>query len=155
MKRNPIQPLARAMMTEGQAVTLEALEQATVVLVKAADDLRERLGEHDLATVLEVEAERMLHITETTAEDLLQGTPESDRWPSVEESIAAVWQDYRQWAGGQPASRGEESYGTKRRLARLLRNVVEFAGYGMPKRKVGDDTLIAAAQDAWEARYRR
>jgi hypothetical protein len=155
MKRNPIHPQAQTMMTEGQVITLEALEQATRVLVQAADDLRERLGAHDLATVLEVEAERMLLVTETTAEDLLQGTPESDVWPSVEEQLGVIWQDYQQWASGQPSARGEESYGTKKRLARLLRHAFEFAGYGIPRRKVSDDALIAAARDAWEARSRQ
>lgn len=142
-------------MTEGQAITLEALEQATVVLVRAADDLRERLGEHELATILEVEAERLLLVTETTAEDLLTGTIEPDAWPSVEEELGSIWQDYLEWSSGRPSSRDEESYETKKRLTRLLRHAVQEAAFGVPQRKVTDDQLIAAAQDAWASRYGR
>jgi hypothetical protein len=154
VRRNPIDYLARTMMSEGQVITLEALEQATRVLVQAADDLRERLGAHDLATVLEVEAERMLLVTETTAEDLLQGTPEPDRWPSLEEELANIWQDYLRWQAGEWSARSDESYGTKKRLARLLRHAVQGVAIGIPQRDVSDDELLAAAEDAWMSRRR-
>lgn len=134
---------------------LDSLQEAYRVLFVGAQKLREEFGDHDKATILEVHGEELADVTEAIASQIDEDTAEPDRMSSVEEEFSNVWQDFLQWQAGEPSSRCEYSYGSKKRLGSLLRNILMECAVGIPLRKdVTDDELIEAAKDAWFARSR-
>ena len=153
---NPLQERFAEALTSEDVLLLNALHEASNVLLLAADSLRS-VGSHANAETLEVISDHILEQLEHSAEEIAEGDEKEDIEPSREEfatfdeDLAYIYSDYLSWLRGGPSDRDDYSFGTKKRFADLLRSVPHH--YQLTIREdVTDEQIIEAARDAYESR---
>lgn len=153
---NPLQRRFAKDLTPEDVLLLNALHEASEVLLSAADSLR-GIGSHKNAELLEVISDNILEQLEYSAEEIIEGEEKEDIEPSdedfstFEEDIARIYFDYLNWLKGGPSDRHEDSFGTTKRFASLLRHVAAHYQLTLGE-DVTDEQIIEAARDAYESR---
>jgi hypothetical protein len=155
-KPNPLLRRFSKDLTTGDVVMLDALHEASSVLLIAADNLRS-IGAHTNAETLEIVSDHILEQLESSAEEIMEGEETEDLEPSQEafatfdEDLAYIYSDYLSWLEGGPSDRDEYCFGTTKRFADLLRSVAQHYQLTVSE-DVTDDQIIEAARDSYESR---
>ena len=157
MLPNPLAKLFAEELSEGDVILLNALKDASDVLLSAADALRD-IGSHENAETLEFIAEQALEHLEHSAEEIIGERdatedlePSQEQFSDFSEELANIYADYLIWLDGGFSERDDYSFGSEKSFGELLRHVATHHQLTI-KEDVTDEQLIDAARDAYESR---